>query len=416
MSLAITEAARDVICSMDHNQERDPHRSLVLSPTARPSLDGDLTETFTLKENSGVPPNGLDRSVILAAIEASGEAVLITSAGIDRPGPYIEYVNPAFTQMTGYELQEVIGQTPRIFQGFGTERDTLDRMRATLASGETFQGEAVNYRKDGSSYMVEWLITPVRDTDGHIAHWVSAQRDVTARHEAEAALRESEARQTVMVAELQHRTRNLIAVVRSIADDTMNHTGPTEAFRDAFSDRLSALSRVQGLLSRSEVDPITIGALVQLEFDALGMSALGERVTVSGPAVFLRSSTVQTLAMALHELATNARKYGALSHDRGHLAVAWRERVEGGETRLALDWIETGLEQAIDRPAPAHEAGGYGRELIEEALPHALGARTTYALSETGVSCRIDIAARPGLKAGHPHGARPSSVAGGSTR
>ena len=205
-------------------------------------MDAGFRKVSTLKEKNGFPAAALDSSILLAAIKASGEASLVTSA---------EYGNPAITRMTGYELKDIIGQTPRIFQGPDTRRDTLDRMHATLAAGETFQGEAVNYRKDGSTYMVEWLITPMRDADGRIAHWVSAQRDVTARHEAETALRESEARQAVMVAELQHRTRNLIAVVRSIASDTMNHTGPTEAFRDAFADRLSALSRVQGLLSRA---------------------------------------------------------------------------------------------------------------------------------------------------------------------
>ena len=348
-----------------------------------------------MKEKNGFPAAALDSSILLAAIKASGEAILVTSAELDRPGPRIEYINPAFTRMTGYELQDIIGQTPRIFQGPDTERDALDHMHATLASGEAFQGEAVNYRKDGSTYMVEWLITPIRDMDGRIAHWVSAQRDITVRHEAETALRESETRQAVMVAELQHRTRNLIAVVRSIASDTMNHTGPTEAFRDAFADRLSALSRVQGLLSRSEAEPITIGALVRLELNALGASALGERITVSGSSVFLRPSSVQTLALAVHELATNARKYGALSHDRGSLAVTWHERVEDGEHRLALDWSETGLEHALDRPVSVARGGGYGRELIDHALPHSLGARTSYVLTPSGVCCTIDMPVRP---------------------
>ena len=94
-------------------------------------------------------------------------------------------------------------------------------------------------------------------------------------------------RQNVLVAELQHRTRNLIAVVQAVANETMERTGPTEAFRDAFSDRMTALSRVQGLLSRAEAEPITIGALMRLELDALGTVALDGQVTVEGPEVLL---------------------------------------------------------------------------------------------------------------------------------
>ena len=94
---------------------------------------------------------------------------------------------------------------------------------------------------------------------------------------------------------------------------------------------------------------------------------------------------MQTLALALHELATNARKHGALSHDRGRIAVTWRETVKDGEHRLAL-----GLEQTPERPASTVTSGGYGRELIEQALPHAMGARTSYALTPSGVRCTIE--------------------------
>ncbi|WP_237482960.1 HWE histidine kinase domain-containing protein [Lichenibacterium dinghuense] len=230
---------------------------------------------------------------------------------------------------------------------------------------------------------------PVRDESGAITRWFGAAIDVHDLHELQD-------RQDVLVAELQHRTRNLIAVVKGIANDMMEETGPTDAFRAAFSDRLSALSRVQGLLSRAEAEPITIGNLLRLELDAVGATVSGARVTTEGPEVYLRPSTVQTLALALHELATNARKHGALSHEGGRLAVTWRKRAEAGECRLAIEWVETGLEQATERPALNRPGGGYGRELIEHALPHTLGARTSYALTASGVRCTIDLVARPG--------------------
>ena len=201
---------------------------------------------------------------------------------------------------------------------------------------------------------------------------------------------QAEARLEVMVAELQHRTRNLIAVVSSIAQQTMEQTGPTEAFREEFSHRLEALSRVQGLLSRSDEEPVTIEALIGMELDALGLQD-SERgnVVLDGPVVQVRNSMVQTLALAIHELATNARKHGGLSREEGRLDVKWRVRETNGRgRRLALEWKETGASAAIELPQGRR---GYGRELIERALPFALGAKTTYDLRPEGAHCTIDL-------------------------
>ncbi len=227
---------------------------------------------------------------------------------------------------------------------------------------------------------------PVRDTDGRIREWLGTSTDID-------HLRRLQEQQGVMVAELQHRTRNLIAVVTSIAHETLAQTGPGDTFVAQFDDRLAALSRVQSLLSRAVESPITIEALVRMELQALGVSE--RHVGLHGPPVPLRPSTVQTLALAVHELATNARKYGALSTPRGTLSVGWRVRDEdeaGGVRHwLAIDWIETG----IAPPVPETSHRGYGRELIEEALPFALGARTRYILDARGVRCRIELPLDP---------------------
>jgi len=195
----------------------------------------------------------------------------------------------------------------------------------------------------------------------------------------------------VVVAELQHRTRNLLAVVRSIANQTLAASDSLDVFRAKFEDRLGALSRVQGLLSRSEQDPITIEMLVRMELAALGAEEALNRMRLSGPDVPLQNSMVQTLSLALHELATNARKYGALSNESGRLNVEWRVLTfEHGEKRLTLDWTETWV--AASAPSPDAQAGhGYGRELIERVLPHSLGAITRYELNETSVRCTIDV-------------------------
>ena len=210
------------------------------------------------------------------------------------------------------------------------------------------------------------------------------------QHELTEQAQRAEARMEVMVAELQHRTRNLIAVVSAIANRTMALIGPGEEFLTQFSQRMQALSRVQGLLSRTAIEPITIGALLRMELDALGADASDSRITLSGPSVILKDTIVQTLALAIHELATNARKYGALAADSRTLTVTWAVRqVEGATPNLALEWVEEGIGRAPKEESATRT--GYGRELIERALPYSLNATTSFELNNDGLRCTIDL-------------------------
>ena len=113
-------------------------------------------------------------NVLLAAMR---EAVVITSAALDEPGPTILYVNAAFERMTGYRSAEVIGENPRMFQGPETSRAALDAMRAALAAGGTFEGEAINYRKDGAPFMLSWAVVPIFDDFGRTVAWLSLQNE-----------------------------------------------------------------------------------------------------------------------------------------------------------------------------------------------------------------------------------------------
>ncbi|MGN7127428.1 HWE histidine kinase domain-containing protein [Methylorubrum thiocyanatum] len=238
-------------------------------------------------------------------------------------------------------------------------------------------------RHDGQ---YRWFLVreaPIIDAEGQVTQWIGAAMDIHDLHDLQE-------RQSVLVAELQHRTRNLLGVVRSIAHQTMVQTGPTERFREQFSDRLAALSRVQGLLSRSDQEPITLRTLIQTELDALGGGEFADRIHVGGPPVRLRKASVQTLALAVHELATNARKYGALTTDHGRLSVTWRadgSARDGG--RLLVEWIEEGISRPRDPQNPMRR--GYGRELIEQAMPYALNAKTRYELGETRLLCAIEL-------------------------
>ncbi len=124
------------------------------------------------------------------AVEQAKESVLITEAEpLSEPGPRVEYVNSAYEEMTGYSKGEMTGKTPRVLQGPETDQEVLDSLRDSLEAGEEWEGETLNYRKDGEPYLVHWNVAPVRGERGEIEHWVSVQRDVTDEREREERLR-----------------------------------------------------------------------------------------------------------------------------------------------------------------------------------------------------------------------------------
>lgn len=269
-----------------------------------------------------------------------------------------------------------------------------DRARASEVWSEAAEqgGFDIEHRirraSDGTYRWFQTRATPVRDDHGAIVEWIGTSTDID-------DIRDLRERQGVLVGELQHRTRNLIGVVRQMAQKTARGSSSLDGFWASFRDRLDALARVQGLLSRlKEHDRVTFDELIRTELAAHGAESDDDsRVTIEGPdGVRLRSTTVQTLALALHELATNAVKYGALSQPDAKLAVRWRvdldpEATDRDQPWLHIDWRETGVQMSEGGKHPS--GGGQGRELIERALPYQLGARTTYVLESDGVHCSI---------------------------
>ncbi len=134
---------------------------------------------------AGVSVAAVDDQLRLAqqALGQLRESIVITDTELDEPGPRIVYVNDAFTKMTGWRPEEVIGKSPRFLQGPKTTRQTLDRLRRQLTKGETFEGEDINYRKDGSEFWIDWYIEPLHGSNGEIRYWVAVQRDTTEKRE-----------------------------------------------------------------------------------------------------------------------------------------------------------------------------------------------------------------------------------------
>lgn len=232
---------------------------------------------------------------------------------------------------------------------------------------------------------VRWIKNtafPLPDRDGMVRRIGGIAQDVTEETETDQRLR-------LMIGELQHRTRNLMGVVQAVAESTLETSADLPAFAAAFGDRIGALSRAQNLLSTlTGSERLCFDELLRAELDAFGsLPENDDRVALDGPTgIPLRSSSIQTLALALHELTTNAIKHGALAQPNGRLSIRWRRDEEGSGTadRLIVDWRETDVEMTA---GPRRDHRGQGRELIEFGLPHQLGARLDYRLTDDGVAC-----------------------------
>jgi PAS domain S-box-containing protein len=160
--------------------------------------------------------------LLQSVVVNTNDAILITEAEpIDEPGPRILYVNEAFTRMTGYSLEQVLGKTPRILQGPKTSRTELDKVRSALSGWKSVTVEVINYRKDGSEFWSEFSVVPVADKTGLYTHWISVQRDITERKRTEEALRRSEERFRSLI-------ENALDIITILdADGTIHYESPS---------------------------------------------------------------------------------------------------------------------------------------------------------------------------------------------
>jgi len=254
-------------------------------------------------------------------------------------------------------------------------------MAVALRGERFFRGaEAVAERPDGTRVPFIPYPTPLRNAAGAVVGAVNMLVDITERKAAETALRDREARLTLLAREVDHRARNILATVLAITRRTQADSVP--AFVEILTGRILALSRAHTLLAEGEMAGADLKRLVEQELAAYGG---GEgRVKISGFPLALGPEAAQPLAMALHELATNAAKYGALSLPGGRVAVEWSSASNG---RLVLRWTETGG-PAVRKPS----RHGFGSELIE-ILSTQLGGETNLDWRAQGLVCEFNMPA-----------------------
>lgn len=201
---------------------------------------------------------------------------------------------------------------------------------------------------------------------------------------ARRALQAAEAREHALRGELQHRVRNMLAIVRSIFARTVAAGGDIEDVSNHFKGRLDVLARYQVARSITPDGSADFETMARDELQ-VAQAASDPRVTCEGPEIRVPQDIAQLLGLALHELVTNSIKFGTLSlpPDRGTLAIRWC--VEAGSFRLS--WRERGM--AVLGAAPLRQ--GFGREFLEQALPYQLGARSAFAITPGMVSCDIHV-------------------------
>ena len=247
---------------------------------------------------------------------------------------------------------------------------------------------------DGHGIWTSVASVPLLDADGSVTGIVSIIQDIDAAKQAAEALQTSERHSKLLLAELQHRVRNTLAIVRSIAQRTAENSDSVDEMLGHFRGRLDAFSRVQAALTRNVGGTVNLTSLIEDELVAHAARE-GEQVSIDGPDIMLEPKTAERLSLALHELTTNAVKHGALTNDDGRIRICWQRKQANGSARLLLNWKESGVE--IEEK-PARE--GFGMELLRRSLPYDLQAETKVELKRQGLEFHLDMPLRDPVDVG----------------
>jgi two-component sensor histidine kinase len=307
--------------------------------------------------------------------------------GLLRSSEHIyEFVNDAYIRLMGD--RDYIGRSVREVVPEAVEQDFIGLLDHVYQTGETYVAYAtplkVSRPFDGvdEERFLDFIYQPVRDADGTITGIFVEGHDVTqgvlARHAQDNHARHLE----LLNDELNHRVKNTLAIVQGLAHQTFKGDGSTPAAKAAFEGRLTALASAHNILVRENWEPANLSDLVSATQKSHAIPSA--RWTITGPPVRLPPQQAVTLAMALHELATNARKYGALATGNGQVDVIWR--LSEDDCSLLIKWMESGGPLVV-LPTKL----GFGSRMIERALGAELGGEVSLTFDPSGVVCQIEL-------------------------
>ena len=312
-----------------------------------------------------------------ARLRATQENAAVGIAEVDRDGVFVS-VNEARCRLTGHTRDELIG----LHFGHATDKSILTQdleLFARQVSGEldSYTTHSKFKRKDGRHGWARVTSTAVRDASGSFLYAVRVVEDITERQWADQ-------RQKLLVDELNHRVKNTLATVQSLAWQSARAGVPPQVAQERFQARLLALSRTHNLLNETSWEGAFLHGVLEAELGPFLMEQ--SRVRLIGPAVYLPAKSAVVLGMALHELTTNAVKYGALSTASGLVQVSWS--VDGPEEAsvLTMDWRETGGPRIEGEPSP-----GFGSRLLRQTITQELAGQLALRFEPQGVSCRIAV-------------------------
>jgi len=250
-------------------------------------------------------------------------------------------------------------------------------MAIALKEGRAVRGmEAIAERPDGTRVPFIPYPTPLHDEAGKLIGAVNMLVDISERKRAEE-------QQALLVRELHHRVRNTLATVQAIMGSTARSSDTIEQFKDALIGRIGALAKTHRLLTE-EVGAVTFGDILHNELDAFEDGE--DRITLTGPEVYLSAQLAVSLGMAIHELTINAARYGSLSVMGGKIAVTWSVTIEATRRRLDFDWVESGGPQVTP---PKRQ--GFGVRLLEYVLPGQIQATASIDYRPEGVQMHCSV-------------------------
>jgi PAS domain S-box-containing protein len=324
-----------------------------------------------------------DLGPFVVAAQKTRMPMIFTDAG--EPAHPIIFANNAFLSLTGYEREEVLAKGFKSLMAVGIDEEAMARVDAAFEGNGGSDPEIHYRRKDGSEFWASLFVSPVCDENGKVLQQFVSFVDLT-KHRQDAT------RCKMLIDELNHRVKNTLATVQSIVAQALRGPAEPAAVRQAIESRILALSRSHDLLTSAKWEGAGLRDLVKSALQPFeANAAFARRFTVEGDNLRLPPKTTLSLAIALHELATNAVKHGAFSNGEGTVAIGWAKTPGVTGDRLVLRWREQG-----GPPVAVPTKRGFGSWVIERGLAHELEGKVALDYLPGGVACTIDIPAPAG--------------------